>query len=130
MNGALTIQIIKATTPDSAIKLENAAYPAMGYRLKSDATSQSNQLAQYTMFWHHPNGKCYGDVGVGQRTGPTTAPTRTRRPPAPSAKAPGSDDPTDGTFGAEGGVERHRHRRLGQPGRRRPSPTRSPTAAR
>jgi hypothetical protein len=31
--------------------------------LKSDATSQANRLAEWSVFWHHPNGKCMGDVG-------------------------------------------------------------------
>ena len=63
MNGALTIQVIKSTTPQSAIELNVAGDPSMGYRLKIDATSQANQLAQYTVFWHHPNGKCLTDAG-------------------------------------------------------------------
>ena len=24
---------------------------------------KSYQLAQYALYWHHPNGKCYGDAG-------------------------------------------------------------------
>jgi hypothetical protein len=81
MNGALTIQVIKATTGDSAVELNIAGDPTMGYRLKKDATSQLNLLSQYTMFWHHPNGKCVGDAGLGQESaaglvGSSGSPTR------------------------------------------------------
>src|SRR5512140_3816855 len=54
MNGALTIQVIKDTTPDSAITLGSLKGDgAFGYRLKEDTASQQYQLAQYTIFWHH-----------------------------------------------------------------------------
>ena len=52
-------------------------------------------LAEYTTFWHHPNGKCYGQAGW------------VPNPPEDldsggngSAPAAGSADPTDGSFGA------------------------------
>ena len=102
MNGALTIQIIKDTTPDSAIRLESTpGNVRFGYRLKNDATSQSYQLAQYTIFWHHPNNKCYGQSGWGTTAAiayPDTASSATA-----SAVAPGSDDPTGGLFSGTGG---------------------------
>jgi len=102
MNGALTIQIIKDTTPDSAIRLESTAGNVkLGYRLKSDATSQGYQLAEYTVFWHHPNGKCYGDSGWG--TTAAIAYPDSASSPSASAVAPGSDDPTGGTFSGTGG---------------------------
>jgi hypothetical protein len=97
MNGALTVQIIKDTTPDSAIRFESTAGdPSFGYRLKSDTVSQTNQLAQYTIFWHHPNKLCYGDTGWGATAAiayPDTAGSASA-----TAKAPGSSDPTDGSF--------------------------------
>ena len=62
MNGALTIQIVKNTTTGASVEATVPA-DAGGYRLKKDATAQPNQLAQYTAFWHHPNGKCFADVG-------------------------------------------------------------------
>jgi hypothetical protein len=62
-NGAFTIQIIKADTPASAIELN---YPSggakFGWRVKA-ANFSSYVLAEYTMFWHHENGKCYGQSG-------------------------------------------------------------------
>jgi hypothetical protein len=89
MNGALTLQIVKNNTPSTAVELNQTAEGAlMGYRLKKDSTSQAFQLAQYTMFWHHPNKICYGDAGW------------TKIPPADTVSdakagtpAAGSDDP-------------------------------------
>jgi hypothetical protein len=61
-NGALTIQLIRADTPDSALELNYAAGGAKyGWRVK--AANFSFVLAEYTMFWHHDNGKCYGQSG-------------------------------------------------------------------
>lgn len=99
MNGALTFQIVKATTPDSAVELNMPGDPSMGYRLKKDATSQGYQLAQYTTFWHHPNKICYGQSGWVPNP-----PQDFSAPSLPSAAAPGADDPKDGDFGAIGGV--------------------------
>jgi len=99
MNGAMTLQLVKATTPDSAVELNMPGDPSMGYRLKKDVTSQSNQLVQWTIFWHHPNGKCYGDSGWVQN-----APQDFSGKPGGATGAPGSDDPKDGTFGSGGGA--------------------------
>ncbi|TMH04899.1 MAG: hypothetical protein E6H67_09830 [Betaproteobacteria bacterium] len=103
MNGALTIEIINDTTPDSAIRLASTSGDkSFGYRLKSDPVSQTFQLAQYTIFWHHPNGKCYGAAGWGMTQAiayPDTAGSASA-----TSKAPGSSDPTDGTFSGDGGT--------------------------
>jgi hypothetical protein len=72
----------------------------MGYRLKKDATSQSNLLAQYTMFWHHPNGKCVGQAGWVKNPPQDTSGASG----SPTTAAPGADDPKDGTFGNIGGT--------------------------
>jgi hypothetical protein len=97
MNGALTIEIINASTPDSAIRLESTAGdPSFGYRLKTDPLSQTFQIAQYTIFWHHPNGKCYGAAGWGT-TAAIAYPDKAGSATSVS-KAPGSSDPTDGSF--------------------------------
>jgi hypothetical protein len=61
MNGALTMQIIDANTPETDIELNVASDPAMGWRVKK--TAQTRILAQYTLFWHAPNNQCYGDPG-------------------------------------------------------------------
>jgi hypothetical protein len=61
-NGALTIQLIRADTPASALELNYTAGGAKyGWRVK--AANFSNVLAEYTLFWHHDNGKCYGQSG-------------------------------------------------------------------
>jgi Tfp pilus tip-associated adhesin PilY1 len=94
-NGALTIQIIKATTPSSALELNwqqgGAKY---GWRVKQ-ADFTSWVLAEYTMFWHHPNGKCYGAAGwVPNPPEDISASSKG------TTRAAGSMDPTDGAFGA------------------------------
>lgn len=88
MNGALTIQVVAANTANSAIE---ATLPsaAGGYRLKKDSTSQGKQLAQYTTFWHHPNGKCIDDSGWTKAPPADTVSNATSKAPAA-----GSADPT------------------------------------
>lgn len=61
--GALTIQIIRDNTPDSAIELnDHLSRPEYGWRVKSSDYS-TYVLAEYTTFWHHPSGKCFGSTG-------------------------------------------------------------------
>jgi hypothetical protein len=61
-NGAFTLQIIKPDTPATALELN---YPAggakYGWRVRS-AQRATYVLAEYTTFWHHPNGRCYGQA--------------------------------------------------------------------
>jgi type IV pilus assembly protein PilY1 len=59
-NGALTVQIIKSTTPDSAVEQNVAGRPEYGYRVKS-SQFYTYVLAEYSMFWHHPRRLCYHD---------------------------------------------------------------------
>jgi hypothetical protein len=89
-NGALMFQVVKDTTPDSAIQLADAAGdPKYGYRIKNGASRTSYLLGEWTTFWHHPNGKCFGDAGwVPNPPQDTTATTS-----APSAPVAGSSDP-------------------------------------
>lgn len=61
-NGALTIQIIDPSVSDSDIQLNVAGDPKMGYRLKA-SSMKAKLLAEYTLFWHHPNNLCMGDAG-------------------------------------------------------------------
>jgi Tfp pilus tip-associated adhesin PilY1 len=93
-NGAFTVQIIKAETPDSAIELN---YPGggarYGWRVKAGLVN-TYVLAEYTVFWHHPNGKCYGGSGWVQNA-PQDFDGRSRI----KAGDPGSADPRDGSFG-------------------------------
>ncbi len=92
-NGALTIQIIKSTTPSSAIEL-NGADVTYGWRVKQ-ADFGTFVLAEYTTFWHHPNKFCYGDDGWVQD--PSEDFDADSKGDTPAA---GSADPTDGVFGA------------------------------
>ena len=86
-DGALTIQIIKDTTPASALELNYAAGGAKyGWRVKA-ADFSSYVLAEYTTFWHHPNGICYGDSGW------IPAPPQDFDSSSGGAPPPGSEDP-------------------------------------
>jgi uncharacterized repeat protein (TIGR01451 family) len=62
-DGALTVQIVKSTTPASALELNVAGDPRYGWRVKTGTDFVNYVLAEYTLFWHHPNGKCYGQSG-------------------------------------------------------------------
>ncbi len=92
-NGALTIQLIRADTAANDLELNFAGGgPAYGWRVK--ASSASKILAEYTLFWHHDNGKCYGDAGW------VKDPPQDFGPPGKKATpAAGSADPKDGSFG-------------------------------
>lgn len=107
-NGALTVQIIKDTTPASALIMNVTGRPNLGWRVRDgdgdDAGSVDDRtdyvLAEYTYFWHHPNGACMGAAGwvdnppqdLVQATGPF---------PATPA---GTSDPKDGDFSGGGSV--------------------------
>lgn len=96
-NGALVIQIIAVSTPNSAIEHNVAGRPEYGWRVKA-AEYANYVLAEYTTFWHHPNGKCYGDVGWTKTPGPDTGSS------TGSAKAAGSTDPKIGDLSGGGGA--------------------------
>ena len=91
-NGALTIQIVNSTVVDSDVQLNVAGRPELGYRLKSPSTS-TKLIAEYTVFWHHPNGKC-------METGWTMSPPEDTSAPSKKTATPaaGSTDPKDGIF--------------------------------
>lgn len=91
-NGALTFQFIRDTTPNSAIEQNVAGRPEYGWRVKS-AQYASYVLAEYSTYWHHPNGKCYGSSGW------TKAPPADTGTTTPVAKAAGSTDPKIGSLG-------------------------------
>jgi len=64
-NGALTVTIIKHDTPADALELNVPGEPEYGWRVKVTAAPNPFAawvLAEYTMFWHHPNGECYNDA--------------------------------------------------------------------
>jgi hypothetical protein len=92
-NGALVLQLIRDTTPNSALEQNVAGRPEYGWRVKSALYSQY-VLMEYATYWHHPNGKCYSDSGW-TKTPPADNGTTT-----PIAKAPGSTDPHIGNLSA------------------------------
>lgn len=63
MNGALVVQIIKDTTPNSAIEENVAGRPEYGWRVKS-ASYSTYVLGEYAMYWHY--GPCYGATSTTQ----------------------------------------------------------------
>jgi hypothetical protein len=61
-NGALTLQLIRADTPYTALELNVPGNVKYGWRVRAQDYA-AYVLAEYTSFWHHPNGKCYGKLG-------------------------------------------------------------------
>jgi Neisseria PilC beta-propeller domain len=96
-NGALVIQVIKSDTPNSAIEMNVAGRPEYGWRVKSNLYS-TYVLVEYTTFWHHPSGLCYGDAGW------TKSPVADNSSSSPIAKAVGSTDPKLGDLSGSAGT--------------------------
>ena len=101
-NGALVVQIIRDTTPNSAIEQNVSGRPEYGWRVKS-ALYSTYVLSEYAVYWHHPNAKCYGSSGW------TKVPATDDGASTPSTKAAGSTDPklgdlSAGTGGAGGTI--------------------------
>ena len=96
-NGALTFQVIAANTPNSALEQNVAGRPEYGWRVKSTLFS-TYVLAEYNTYWHHPNGKCYGDAGWSKTPGADNSLS------AAGTRAAGSTDPKIGDLGAGAGT--------------------------
>jgi len=97
-NGALNFQVVKDTTPDSAIQLADAAGdPKYGYRVKNGADRTNYLLGEWTTFWHHPNGLCLGDPGWVKN--PPQDPTAFAG--TPTAPVAGSGDPPYDVLGTK-----------------------------
>jgi hypothetical protein len=100
--GALTVQIVRDTTPNSALELnDNLGRPEYGWRVKSANFSQY-VLAEYNIYWHHPNKSCFGPQPNNSGTwtkapGPDTG----GNPPNPTP-TPGATDPKLGNLGGSG----------------------------
>ena len=92
-NGALVIQVIRATTPNSAIEMSVPGRPEFGWRVKS-ANFSTYVLAEWTTFWHAST-PCYGDVGWKRVPPPQTGNS------GGSAPA-GTTDPKIGDLGVGG----------------------------
>lgn len=103
-NGSLTIQVISASTPNSAIELSVPGRPEYGWRLKS-ANYSTYLLAEYVTFWHTKHlGTCYGDAGWTKVGGQDnricgTSDTATTKRCATEQSSAAGTDPKIGTFG-------------------------------
>jgi len=63
-NGAITIQLIRADTPNSAIELSVPGRPEYGWRVKAGLYS-TYVIASYSMFHHTKHlGVCYGEYNI------------------------------------------------------------------
>ena len=69
-NGALNLEIIKSNTPQSAIEENVAGRPEYGFRVKQ-AYYYTYVLAEYAVYWHHPNRVCYHDSTTTWYKAPT-----------------------------------------------------------
>lgn len=95
-NGALTVQIVDASVQDSDVQLNVSTKPEMGYRLKN-SSMKSKLIAEYTLFWHHPNNLCMADSGWTKMPGEDTSVSDA----IAGVKAAGSSDPVGGIFGID-----------------------------
>lgn len=108
-NGALTLQIIKANTPNTAIEQSVSGRPEYGYRVRA-ADFATYVIAEYAMFHHTKHlGLCYGDTGwtktpvVDSRACGATDSTTTKKCAVP-ASADAGTDPKIGDLSAGGGT--------------------------
>ncbi len=99
-NGALTIQLIRDATPSTAIELNISGKPEYGWRVKS-ANFEDYVLAEWSTYWHHPNGKCFDDTGWTKLAPQDTTPSD---PSVWRTPAAGSDDPSTGSFRATSSI--------------------------
>ena len=60
-DGVLTMQIIKSTTPNSDVQMNVPGKPIYGFRV-IDSMITTDVIAEYTLYWHHPNRVCMGDT--------------------------------------------------------------------
>lgn len=100
-NGALIVQIISASTPDSDIEMSVANRPEYGWRVKASKFSKW-VLAEYTTFWHDTDGgECYGAAGWTKlaRTRKCGTIDKTSKKCAKEASAADGTDPKIGSFG-------------------------------
>ena len=92
-NGALVIQLIRASTPDSAIEMSIPGRPEFGWRVKSTDFA-AYVLAEWTTFWHAST-PCYGAAGWKRVPPPQNS--------AGGGSAPvGTTDPKIGDLGVGG----------------------------
>lgn len=59
-DGVLTVQIIRANTPNADVRMNVPGKPIYGFRV-IDSKNTTDVIAEYTLYWHHPNSECMGD---------------------------------------------------------------------
>jgi Tfp pilus tip-associated adhesin PilY1 len=109
--GALTIQIIRYDTPNADIELnDDKGRPEYGWRVTS-AQYSKDVLAEYSIYWHHPNGLCFGPQPSSKATNTPVKQATWTKAPAPDTAlplqvlgpTPGATDPKIGNLGGNGG---------------------------
>lgn len=81
-DGAFTIQIIKANTPNAAVRMNVPGKPEFGFRVVEHCGATGEPVcapgsttsfpvseyvyAEYAVYWHHPQGICNGDTTTQQ----------------------------------------------------------------
>jgi hypothetical protein len=99
-NGALTVQLIKDTTPATSIELNIASRPEFGWRVKA-ADFETYVLAEWVTYWHHPSDICFGETGWTKLAAKDLTPSDSSVWRTPAA---GSDDPNTGSFRATSAI--------------------------
>ena len=97
-NGGLTIQVIKASTPASAIEINGPSdghLGKLGHRIKRDQRD-NYLLLEYAIWWHHPNDLCMHTSGWTK-----TPPQDDVSDATPQTGVAGCTDPK-GNFGTGG----------------------------
>lgn len=95
--GALTFQLIKESTPNSAIEQNVSGRPEYGWRVKKEFFD-TYVLTEYITYWHHPNNLCYNSTGWVKAAVPDNSSS------SPSTPAAGSTDPKIGDLSGGGGT--------------------------
>ena len=60
-DGVLTVQIIKTSTPNADVRMNVPGSPIYGFRV-IDSKISTDVLAEFTLYWHHPNAECMGNT--------------------------------------------------------------------
>lgn len=91
---SFTFQLVRANTPITALEANSTTGYANGSRVKASLI-KDYVLAEFVVFWHHPNDLCDGDSGW------TMTPPLDTTPADPTVNLqspPGSGDPKDFSF--------------------------------
>lgn len=104
-NGALTVQLVKASAANTDIVLNVTGHPEMGYRVKNSARS-ADILVEYSIYWHMPNsgfplkvgGASYTKICSDNAVWSDSPPQESGSTATQKTRAAGSTDPKAGTF--------------------------------